>query len=40
MTDEICKLAVQQNGNALEFVKQELITNEIYKLAIKKMVIY
>jgi hypothetical protein len=29
MTDEMCKLAVQQNGLSLKFVKQEFITEEI-----------
>jgi hypothetical protein len=33
MTEEICKLAVRQNGEALLYVKQEFITDEICKLA-------
>jgi len=32
-TDEICKLAVKQNGYSLRFVCNELLTNEIYSLA-------
>ena len=33
-TEEICKLAVQQNGNALEFVKYQ--TEELCKLAVQQ----
>jgi hypothetical protein len=34
--EEMCKLAVQQNGNVLEYVKPEFKTEEICRLAIKK----
>ena len=33
LTEEICKLAVQQNGLALKYVKEQ--TNEICKLAVQ-----
>ncbi len=36
MTEEICKLAVQQNGYVLEYIKQELMTDEICKLAVQQ----
>ncbi len=32
MTEEICKLAVQQNGEALRFIKEEFRTPELLKL--------
>ena len=35
-TEEICKLAVKQNGNALRYVKPELMTDEICQLAIQQ----
>ena len=34
MTGEICKLAVQQNGNALKYVKEQ--TDEICKLSVQQ----
>lgn len=33
---EICKLAVQQNSYALQYVKEEFKTDEILKLAAKR----
>ena len=36
MTDEICKLAVQQNGNVLQFIKPTLRSDEICKLAVQQ----
>ena len=35
-TEEICKLAVQQNGCALSFVRDNLQTEEMYKLAVQQ----
>jgi hypothetical protein len=35
-TEEIFKLAVKQNGNALQYVKEEFQTEEICQLAVKK----
>ena len=34
--DEICKLAVQQNSKALQYLPPELMTEKIYKLAVQK----
>ncbi len=34
--EEICKLAVKENGNSLQFVKTELMTDEIRKLDVKQ----
>ena len=33
MTEEICKLAVKQNGDALQYIKPEFMNDEICKLA-------
>ena len=34
--EELCKLAVQQNGLALEFVKKQFKTEELCKLAVQQ----
>ena len=35
-TEEICKLAVKQNGRALDYVPYELRTKELYELAVQE----
>ena len=35
-TEELCKLAVKRNGEALEFVKDEFQTEEICELAVNE----
>ena len=35
-TDEICKLAIHQNGYSLQYVIPELMTDEICKLAVQQ----
>ena len=36
MTDEICRLSIQQEGNALKYVKSEFRNDEICRLAIQQ----
>jgi len=34
ITEELCKIAVRRNSDALDFVPKELRTEELYKIAV------